>query len=226
MQSAGPTRGHGSRPVPPAMGQQGEGPHAAPLQRARCGCHPAGANPELAGVKALVGSAPGRDSKVERENSAHHEGDHADCAQGLGRGSTWVPASALHHYGGRQAGAGAALESKYNLQLDASGMVTAFSRKSSNMSRDRSKCRRSLAPISWPEVALTRSAALPQAGMWGAKRVCREPICLVCSLRDSTVYEDRDLSGCFRSWSCSTRMPRRPRSCPVSYTHLTLPTKA
>ena len=179
MQSAGPTRGHGSRPVPPAMGQQGEGPHAAPLQRARCCCHPAGANPELAGVKALVGSTRGRDSKVEGENPARQGRHLADCAEGLGHGSTFVRASALHHYSGRQAGAGAALESKYNLQLDASGMVTAFSRKSSNMSSDCSQCRRCRAPISWPEVALTRSAALPQAGMWGAKRICCEPNCFV-----------------------------------------------
>ena len=195
------------------MGQPGEASHAAPLHRSGCCWHTPGENPKLAGVKALVGSAPGRDSKVEREKSAHHEGDHADCAQGLGCGSSDLLNRALHHYGGRQAGAGPALESKYNLKFHASGMVIAFSRKSSNMSRDRSKCRRCLAPITWPEVALTRSAALPQAGMWGAKRVSCEPIFLVCPLRESTVYEDRDISGCFRCWSCSTRMPRRPSGC-------------
>ena len=54
---------------PTSHGLAGEEGHAAPWQRCGWCWHTAGANAELAGLTALVGSTRGRDSTVEREKT-------------------------------------------------------------------------------------------------------------------------------------------------------------
>ena len=108
---------------------------------------------------------------MEGKKASSDDGRAADRAPGLGLCAPDVLASAVDNNGGRQASAGPAFESKFKLKVEASGMVIAFLRSSSNMPSDRSKCRRTVAPMSWPKVALTRSAASPQVGMWEGKRI-------------------------------------------------------
>ena len=152
---------------------------------------------------------------MEGKKASLHDGRAADSAPGLGLCAPDVLASAVDNNGGRQASAGPAFESKFKLKVEASGMVIAFSRSSSNMPSDRSKCRRTVAPMSWPKVALTRSRRL-RLGCGKAREFLREPIFFVCLIFESSGYEDRDICGCFRSWSCSMRIRRRPSGCHTS----------